>query len=134
MQHDDHFRLIEILHCRLPGMRGRQLNLQQLVRDPAHIFLSRLKAYAMHTSALLDEAEGDPDSAAAKRAQELACEVVAIIVAKAGRVCVSRPSPSLSASASVGHADTAFAGRFQTQPVGVMQNQEGPPSGSMLAS
>ena len=67
-------------------MPHRRLNLQQLVHDPAHIFLSRLRAYAMCAAALLDESGGDPASAAASRAQELGSEAAAVILAKAGRV------------------------------------------------
>lgn len=67
-------------------MPQRRLHLQQLVNDPPHIFLSRLKAYATSIAALLDEAGGDPASAAATRAQELGSEVAAVILAKTGRV------------------------------------------------
>ena len=72
--------------CRLPGLAGRALNLQQLVRDPAHIVLPRLQVYSSHVKDLLDEARGDPSAPAAKRASDLALEFLTLGIAKAGRV------------------------------------------------
>ncbi len=57
-------------------MAGRLLDLQKLIRDPAHVFLARVKAYAKHVAELLDEAQGDATSAAANRACEVALGVL----------------------------------------------------------
>lgn len=67
-------------------MAQRPLNLQQLIRDPAKVWLQRLEAYSLQVAELVDQADGDPSSAAGKRACELACEQLATALAKAGRL------------------------------------------------
>lgn len=67
-------------------MVGSCLSLQQLVQDPVSIFMSRLRVYATHVAAQLDLADHDLCSVAAERACELALELLAITLAKTGRV------------------------------------------------
>lgn len=67
-------------------MVGTSLCLQQLVRDPESIFMSRLRVYANHVAAQLDLADHDLCSTAAERACELALELLATTLAKTGRV------------------------------------------------
>ncbi|KAK9862449.1 hypothetical protein WJX84_009248 [Apatococcus fuscideae] len=77
-----------VFDATLPGIEAicqRSQDLHQLIQDPPHVFMERCKAYSRQINVLLDEANGDPSSAAAGRACELACENFAQAIAKAGR-------------------------------------------------
>ncbi len=51
--------------------------------------MARVQAYSRHVAELLDAANGDAESAAARRACEVALEYFAIALAKAGRLYVN---------------------------------------------
>ena len=71
---------------RLPGMEGRLMNVQHLMREPPHIWMQRMKLYGHHIASFLDRAGGDRASPYAHQAALLGMEFAAIIICKSGRM------------------------------------------------
>ena len=67
-------------------MEGSLVNVQQIMHDPPHVWMQRMRLYGQHIATFLDKAGGHATSPAAQRAAQLGMEFAAVIIAKSGRM------------------------------------------------